>query len=117
MAVGMPWLVCCECVGGVRGRGEVLELLVPAPVDDAGDVEGFADQSIGSDVDDDARAVGMPDKVVGYVRRLGERLGKGDANGWEATPVMAGSKSRRISWSRSHQDSNPTWPVVRGTPP
>lgn len=34
-------------------------------------------------------------------------------NGWEAIPVMSGSKSIAITWSRSSHDSKPTWsPVV-----
>lgn len=43
VAVGMPRLIGGEGVVYVRGGSDVVELVIPAPVDDSGNVEGFAD--------------------------------------------------------------------------
>lgn len=40
VTVGMPRLFCCQGVVCVRGGSEVVELVVPAPVDDRGDGAG-----------------------------------------------------------------------------
>lgn len=58
-AVGPPGMSCCQCFVEVASGAEVLELVVPAPVDDAEEVECAANWCVSVSGDEDV--VLMPD--------------------------------------------------------